>query len=273
MHSHILRSVATRRVPVALTIAGSDSGGGAGIQADLKAFARAGVHGTTAITAITAQNTLGVNAVAPVSPEMIAAQIQAVAEDLHPAAVKIGMLGDIATIETVAAALDSLSDGARVVHDPVMVAESGAALLARDAISALRSLILSRATVITPNLQEARALAGDESLDGLELARALHALGPTFVVITGGHRDAATDLFFDGRTLTELPGERHADGAAHGSGCTHASTLAARLAWGDDALAAAHAARAVAGEAVANGLRDIGGGAGPVDVLGLGRAS
>jgi len=262
--------VATRRVPVALSIAGSDSGGGAGIQADLKAFARAGVHGTTAITAITAQNTLGVEAVEAVSPEMISAQIQAVADDLHPAAVKIGMLGDIATIEVVAASLDALCDGAPVVHDPVMVAESGVRLLAREAIAALRSQILPRATVITPNLQEARALAGDESLDGIELARALHALGPAFVVITGGHRDTATDLFFDGASLTELPGERHPDGGAHGSGCTHAATLAARMALGDDALTAARQARAVAGEAVANGLRDLGGGAGPVDVLGRG---
>ncbi len=255
-----------------LSIAGSDSGGGAGIQADIKAFARAGVHGATAITAITAQNTLGVHAVETISPEMIAAQIQAVADDLRLAAVKIGMLGDIATIETVAVALDSLRDGPPVVHDPVMVAESGARLLESDAVAALREQILPRVTVITPNLQEARVLAGDDGLDGLELVQALHALGPAFVVVTGGHRDAATDLFFDGATLTELPGERHSDGAAHGSGCTHASTLAARLALGDDPLTAALHARAVAAEAVANGLRDLGGGAGPVNVLNIGRA-
>ncbi|MDX6681547.1 MAG: hydroxymethylpyrimidine/phosphomethylpyrimidine kinase [Solirubrobacteraceae bacterium] len=259
----------SRRVPVALSIAGSDSGGGAGIQADLKAFAHAGVHGTTAITAITVQNTVGVRAVAPVAPEIVAAQVRAVAEDLGVDVVKIGMLGDRATIEAVAAALDALASGTPVVHDPVMVAESGARLLAIDAIDALRSLILPRATVITPNLAEARTLAGDDTLDGIELARALHALGPTYVVVTGGHRDSATDLFFDGATLTELPGERHPDGAAHGSGCTHSSTLAARLALGDAPLDAARHARAVAARAVAHGLRDLGAGAGPVDVFGL----
>lgn len=261
-----------RRVPVALSIAGSDSGGGAGIQADVKAFARAGVHGTTAITAITVQNTVAVSAVVAVAPEIIAAQVRAVAEDLGVDAVKIGMLGDVATIEAVAAALDGLPAGTPVVHDPVMVAESGARLLAVEAVDALRSLIVPRATVITPNLAEARTLAGDDDLDGIELARALHALGPAFVVITGGHRDAATDLFFDGTTLTELPGERHPDGAAHGSGCTHSSTLAARLALGDAPLAAARRARGVAGSAVADGLRDLGEGAGPVDVFGLARA-
>jgi hydroxymethylpyrimidine/phosphomethylpyrimidine kinase len=271
--ARILASVPRRRVPVALSIAGSDSGGGAGIQADLKAFAFAGVHGTTAITAITVQNTVSVRAVQPIDPEIIAGQMRAVAEDLGVDAVKIGMLGDVATIETVAAELDGFPAGTPVVHDPVMVAESGARLLALEAVDALRSLILPRATVITPNLAEARTLAGgDDTLDGIELARALHALGPAYVVITGGHRDTATDLFFDGTTLTELPGERHPDGAAHGSGCTHSSTLAARLALGDDPLSAARHARAVAAAAVADGLRELGSGAGPVDVFGLARA-
>jgi hydroxymethylpyrimidine/phosphomethylpyrimidine kinase len=263
--------VPARRVPVALSIAGSDSGGGAGIQADLKAFARAGVHGTTAITAITVQNTVAVSAVQAIDPEIITGQIRAVAEDLGVDAVKVGMLGDVATIEAVAAALDDLPAGTPIVHDPVMIAESGARLLAVDAIDALRTLIVARATVITPNLAEARALADDERLDALELVRALYALGPPFVVVTGGHRDAATDLFFDGTTLTELPGPRHADGAAHGSGCTHSSTLAARLALGDAPLAAARHARAVAASAVADGLRGLGAGAGPVDVFGLSR--
>ncbi len=263
----------SRRVPVALSIAGSDSGGGAGIQADLKAFAHAGVHGATAITAITVQNTVAVSAVATIAPEIIAGQIRAVAEDLGVDAVKIGMLGDVATIEAVAAALDALPAGTPVVHDPVMVAESGARLLPEDAVQALRSLIVPRATVITPNLAEARALAGDDTLDGIELARALHALGPANVVVTGGHRDAATDLFFDGTELTELPGERHPDGAAHGSGCTHSSTLAARLALGDDPLGAARHAREVAARAVRLGLRDLGAGAGPVDVFGLSERS
>ncbi|MEA2193144.1 MAG: hydroxymethylpyrimidine/phosphomethylpyrimidine kinase [Solirubrobacteraceae bacterium] len=259
-------------MPVVLSIAGSDSGGGAGIQADLKAFARAGVHGTTAITAITVQNTVGVSAVQAVDTQIIAGQVRAVAEDLGVDAVKIGMLGDVATIEIVASALDALTAGTPVVHDPVMVAESGARLLALDAVDALRELILPRASVITPNLAEARTLAGDDTLDGIELARALYDLGPACVVITGGHRDSATDLFFDGTTLTELPGERHPHGAAHGSGCTHSSTLAARLALGDDPLQAARHARAVAAQAVADGLRELGRGPGPVDVFGLARA-
>jgi len=259
----------TRPVPVALSIAGSDSGGGAGIQADLKAFARAGVHGATAITAITVQNTVAVSAVQAVEPQIIAGQVRAVAEDLGIDAVKIGMLADIATIEAVAAALDALPPRTPIIHDPVMVAESGARLLAAQAVDALRTQIVPRATVITPNLAEARVLAGDDALDGLELARALHALGPAYVVITGGHRDAATDLFFDGTTLTELPGERHPDGAAHGSGCTHSSTLAARLALGDAPLQAARRAREVAEHAVRDGLRELGSGPGPVDVFGL----
>jgi hydroxymethylpyrimidine/phosphomethylpyrimidine kinase len=263
--------MAARRVPVALTIAGSDSGGGAGIQADLKAFARAGVHGTTAITAITVQNTVTVSAVQTVDPQIIVGQIRAVADDLGIDAVKIGMLGDVMTIEAVARALDELAPETPIVHDPVMIAESGARLLALEAVDALRSLIVVRATVITPNLAEARVLADDDELDGLELVRALHALGAANVVVTGGHRGAAIDLFFDGTTLTELPGERHPDGAAHGSGCTHSSTLAARLALGDSPLEAARHARALAAAAVADGLRGLGAGAGPVDVFGLSR--
>ena len=267
----MLDHVSVRRVPVALSIAGSDSGGGAGIQADLKAFARAGAHGTTAITAITVQNTVAVSAVQPIEPQIITGQIRAVAEDLGIDAVKIGMLGDVATIETVARALDDLPAGTPIVHDPVMVAESGSRLLALEAVDALRRLIVARATVITPNLAEARVLADDDALDGIDLVRALHALGPANVVVTGGHRDTGTDLFFDGTTLTELPGERHPDGAAHGSGCTHSATLAARLALGDDPLAAARHARAVAASAVRDGLRQLGSGAGPVDVFGLAR--
>ena len=224
----------TGRIPVVLSIAGSDSGGGAGIQADLKAFAAAGAHGTTAITAITAQNTVGVRAIAAVPPDVIRAQVEAVAEDLGVDAVKIGMLGDAATIRAVAAALDGLPSGVPVVHDPVMVAESGARLLASDAMQALTAEILPRATVVTPNLPEARALAGDDALDGEALARAVHALGPAWVVVTGGHRDEAIDLVFDGATVTPIAGPRHPDGAAHGSGCTHPSTLAADLAHGHD---------------------------------------
>jgi hydroxymethylpyrimidine/phosphomethylpyrimidine kinase len=260
----------TSRIPVCLSIAGSDSGGGAGIQADLKAFARAGVHGTTAITAITAQNTVAVTAVEAVSPAMIVAQVRAVAEDIGVDAVKIGMLGSVATAEAVASALDLLAEGIPVVVDPVMVAESGARLLDPDAQRALVDLVIARATVVTPNLPEARVLAGDDGLDAEGLARAVHALGPQAVVVTGGHRDEAVDVLFDGRRIHEIPGERYPDGAAHGSGCTHSSTLAARLALGDDLLAAATEAKRAASEAVRDGLREIGRGAGPVNVLGLG---
>jgi len=264
-------------LPVCLSIAGSDSGGGAGIQADLKAFAAAGVHGTTAITAITAQNTVEVSAVEPVSPAMILAQVRAVASDLGVDAVKIGMLGDAATIEAVARALDELPAGTPVVVDPVMVAESGARLLDASAQMALAREILPRATVVTPNLPEARVLARREADEGPgeaeALARAVHRLGSTHVVITGGHRDEATDVHFDGLTVTLIPGPRHADGAAHGSGCTHSSTLAAHLARGATPLAAAHAARAAAAEAVRSGLRGLGAGAGPVNVLEVGAAT
>jgi hydroxymethylpyrimidine/phosphomethylpyrimidine kinase len=259
-----------RPIAVCLSIAGSDSGGGAGIQADLKAFARAGVHGTTAITAITAQNTVGVIGVEAVSPAMIVAQVRAVVEDIGVDAVKIGMLGSVASATAVSEALDLLPAGTPVVVDPVMVAESGARLLDRDAQSALIELVLARATVVTPNLPEARVLAGDDTLDGEALARAVRALGPDAVVVTGGHREEAVDVLFDGEQVVEIVGERYADGASHGSGCTHSSTLAARLALGDDLVTAAREAKRVASEAVRDGLREIGGGAGPVDVLGLG---
>jgi hydroxymethylpyrimidine/phosphomethylpyrimidine kinase len=263
-----------RRIPVVLSIAGSDSGGGAGIQADLKAFAAAGVHGTTAITALTAQNTVGVTGVHPVPPEFVLEQVRAVADDVQIDAVKIGMLGDTPVIEAVARALDELPDNTPVVVDPVMVAESGARLLPPDAEQALIELILPRATVATPNVPEARALTrtGEEG-DAEQLARRVHALGPRVVVLTGGHREQATDLVYDGHTLTEIPGERHPDGAAHGSGCTHSSTLAARLALGDDPLEAAREAKRVASAAVRDGLHEIGQGAGPVDVTGLRRAA
>jgi len=250
-----------------LSISGSDSGGGAGIQADLKAFAACGVHGMTAITAITAQNTVGVTAVHPIPPEIIIAQVRAVAEDIGVDAVKIGMLGDRATIEAVARAIQELPDATPVVLDPVMVAESGAQLLDPTAQDTLKRLLFPRATVVTPNVPEARALVGD--LDVEELARKIHALGPDVVVITGGHREEAVDVFFDGDRLIELPGPRHPGGAAHGSGCTHSSVLAARLARGDDPLTAARAAKELASRAVANGLKEIGAGAGPVDILGI----
>jgi hydroxymethylpyrimidine/phosphomethylpyrimidine kinase len=262
--------MASRRIPCALSIAGSDSGGGAGIQADLKAFAACGVHGMTAVTAITAQNTVGVTAVHAIPPEVIVAQVRAVADDIGVDAVKIGMLGTVATIEAVAEALDALPPHTPVVLDPVMVSESGAELLEPSARAALVEQIVPRSTVLTPNLPEARALLGDDAPDDVaELARALHALGAQNVVITGGHREQATDLFYDGTELTEIAGPRHPDGAAHGSGCTHSSVLAARLAWGDRPLQAARIAKRRASEAVRDGLTDVGSGPGPVDVLGV----
>jgi hydroxymethylpyrimidine/phosphomethylpyrimidine kinase len=274
------------RTPRALTIAGSDSGGGAGIQADLKAFARCGVHGCSAITAITAQNTLGVSAVQLVPCEIILAQVRAVLADIGVDAVKVGMLATEAIVHAVATAIDELPLGTPVVVDPVMVAESGAQLLEPDAQRALVREILPRTTVLTPNVPEARALVRHGSPDlapasemdvnegwGAErLAEMLLALGPAAVVLTGGHRAHAIDTFLEASSPDrpiQIPGERHPDGAAHGSGCTHSAVLAAQLALGRSPLQAAFAARAFAGEAVANGLRDVGEGPGPVDVVGL----
>jgi hydroxymethylpyrimidine/phosphomethylpyrimidine kinase len=263
----------TDSVPAVLSIAGSDSGGGAGIQADLKAFAACGVHGMTAITAITAQSTTGVSRVDPVAPAMIVEQVRTVAEDIGVDAVKVGMLGDAETAAAVAEALGLVGD-APVVLDPVMVAESGALLLDADGRSALVEQVLPLATVATPNLAEARELSGlGERASQEELARAVQALGPESVVVTGGHSEAGADLFFDGDEAIEIPGPRHGDGASHGSGCTHSSALAAGLALGDTPLEAARRARELAAAAVGAGLRELGEGAGPVDALGIaGRA-
>jgi hydroxymethylpyrimidine/phosphomethylpyrimidine kinase len=255
--------------PRLLSIAGSDSGGGAGIQADLKAFARCGAHGMTAITAITAQNTERVAGVYPLPPEAIVEQVRAVAEDIGVDGVKIGMLGTAETIAAVDRALDLIGE-APVVLDPVMVAESGARLLDEEAVDALRARLVPRAAVVTPNLPEAGVLADlPEDTESERLARAVHALGPGAVVITGGHRDDATDLFFDGDRLERIPGERHPEGASHGSGCTHSSALAASLAMGTDPLEAARRAKQIAAAAVRDGLRGLGAGSGPVDALGV----
>jgi len=266
--------------PRLLSIAGSDSGGGAGIQADLKAFARCGVHGMSAITAITAQNTLGVSAIHPVPPEIVLAQVRAVLADIGVDAVKVGMFATADIALAVAGAIDELPAGTPVVVDPVMVSESGARLLAADAQRALVEEILPRASVLTPNLPEARVLAGEpepageEEAEAERLARAVLALGPGIVVLTGGHRARAVDLFLDSSgdgAVVAIEGKRHRDGAAHGSGCTHSSVLAAQLALGHAPLDAARIARALTGAAIAGGLREIGSGAGPVDVIGLGR--
>jgi hydroxymethylpyrimidine/phosphomethylpyrimidine kinase len=262
-----------RPVPAVLSIAGSDSGGGAGIQADLKAFARCGVHGMTAITALTAQNTVTVEAVEQVPPEMIIAQVRAVAEDIGVDAVKIGMLGNVATVAAVVEALGYVGE-APVVLDPVMVAESGARLLDEDAHGALVENLLPLVTIATPNIPEARVLSGlGDDATQEDLARAVQMLGPDAVVVTGGHSAALVDLFFDGDEPVEIPGERHEGVAAHGSGCTHSSAIAAFLARGAEPLQAAAAARQVASLAVGAGLDELGEGHGPVDVFGLAAAA
>jgi hydroxymethylpyrimidine/phosphomethylpyrimidine kinase len=250
-----------------MTIATSDSGGGAGIQADLKAFARVGVHGTSAIVALTAQNTHEVVSVETLPRQFILDQVRAVVDDMGVDAVKIGMLFDEPTIDAVAEALEMVG-GAPVVVDPVMVAESGAVLLKPEARRAMIERILSLAAVATPNLGEARELTGLAEAPPEELARAVRALGPDVALVTGGHTEDGADRFFDGERLELIQGPRHEVGASHGSGCTHSSAFAARLALGDTPLDAARAAREIASEAVANGLRDLGSGAGPVDVLG-----
>ncbi len=259
-----------RPVPAVLSIAGSDSGGGAGVQADLKAFARCGVHGMTAITAITAQNTVAVTDIHPVPPAVIVAQVRAVAEDIGIDAVKIGMLGSAETVYAVRDALELVGRDTPIVIDPVMVAESGAVLLDDAARTALVEQLLPLAAVITPNLPEARVLAdGDAQADPEDLARTLHRLGPQAVVVTGGHRDQLVDVFFDGDVLERIGGPRHPDGAAHGSGCPNPRVRAAHLPRGHPPLEAARAARAIASDAVRDGLRELGAGPGPVDVFGL----
>jgi hydroxymethylpyrimidine/phosphomethylpyrimidine kinase len=263
------------RVPAVLAIAGSDSGGGAGIQADLKAFARCGVHGMTAITALTAQNTVGVEAILPIPRELIVAQVHAVADDIGVDAIKIGMLGDEATIDAVVEALEVAERyraGVPVVVDPVMVSESGATLLDPNAKAALIERILPRATVVTPNLMEARELAGrGGEAPAEELGEAILALGPRAVVVTGGHAEDAADVLVDDDGAVRIEGPRYSSDAAHGSGCTHSSAMAALLARGMELQEAARWAREIAAEAVGHGLRELGAGAGPVDVLGVRR--
>jgi hydroxymethylpyrimidine/phosphomethylpyrimidine kinase len=258
-------------IPRVLSIAGSDSGGGAGIQADLKAFAACRVHGMTAITAITAQNTVGVDAIQAISPALILAQVRAVARDIGVDAVKVGMLGSTETIGAVAEALAELraeNPALPIVVDPVMVSETGAALLASNARNALITQILPMATVATPNVLEAQALTGGNAgAEPAQLARDVHALGPRIVVVTGGHRAQPTDVYDDGQWVVEITGAWYPSDASHGSGCTHSSVLAARLAYGDDPLSAARAAKTAAAEAVRDGLRQIGHGPGPVSIL------
>jgi hydroxymethylpyrimidine/phosphomethylpyrimidine kinase len=251
-------------VPRALTIAGSDSGGGAGIQADLKAFAAAGCFGTSAIVALTAQNTTGVVAVHEVPPAFVRAQLEAVLDDIGVDAAKTGMLFSRTVIETVADVL--AGHPVPLVVDPVMVASSGARLLEDDAVETLAARLFPLATVITPNLAEAQALVGEGSK--AELAQRLVELGAPAAIVTGGHGEPV-DHLFDGERHVEIRVERHESGATHGAGCTHSATLAALLARGLPLEEAARGAAEAASRAVAQGLAEIGAGDGPVDVIGL----
>jgi hydroxymethylpyrimidine/phosphomethylpyrimidine kinase len=252
-------------VPRCLTIAGSDSGGGAGIQADLKAFAAVGCHGMSAIVALTAQNTVAVSAVHEAPTELVRSQLEAVFDDIGVDAAKTGMLFSAAVIETVA---DFLADHpVQLVVDPVMVASSGARLLRADAVETLVARLFPLATVITPNRPEAEALVGEGPSP--ELAERLHALGAAAAIVTGGHGDESSDHLFDGERHVEIPVDRHDVAATHGAGCTHSATLAALLARGETLEAAARGAARAASEAVARGLVGLGAGEGPVDVIGL----
>jgi hydroxymethylpyrimidine/phosphomethylpyrimidine kinase len=250
-----------------LTIATSDSGGGAGIQADLKAFAAAGCHGMTAIVALTAQNTVGVTAVHEVPPDFIRAQLEAVFNDIGVDAAKTGMLFSRSIIETVADFLASRQ--VPLVVDPVMVASSGAKLLQDDAVETLIGRLFPLATVITPNLPEAEALAGLPGASRRVLAERLHELGAPAVVVTGGHGEDAVDHLLDGSRHVEIPVERFDAAATHGAGCTHSATLAALLARGHDLEEASRGAADAASAAVRAGLAELGAGEGPVDVLGI----
>jgi hydroxymethylpyrimidine/phosphomethylpyrimidine kinase len=257
-------------VPRCLTIATSDSGGGAGIQADLKAFAALGCHGMSAIVALTAQNTTSVTAVHEAPPAFVRAQLDAVFEDIGVDAAKTGMLFSARIIEAVAEFIREQE--VPLVVDPVMVAASGAKLLQDDAVAVLVGELFPKATVVTPNLHEACALVGrpyEEDADRRLLAEAIHELGAPAVVVTGGHGSEAVDWLFDGDRHVPIPVERYGDEATHGAGCTHSAALTAFLARGASLEDAASAAAEVASDAVRNGLADVGAGSGPVDVFHL----
>jgi hydroxymethylpyrimidine/phosphomethylpyrimidine kinase len=275
-----------------LTIATSDSGGGAGVQADLKAFAARGCHGMSALVALTAQNTVGVTAIHELPPEFVTAQLEAVFDDIGVDAAKTGMLFSRELIETVAGFLEE--HPVPLVVDPVMVASSGARLLEEDAVETLVERLFALATVVTPNLAEAAALtesnqqtvtrsdasgtadaaygsavsAKQQTVTKSALAERIHALGAPAVVVTGGHGEPV-DHFFDGERHVAIEVPRHDVAAAHGAGCTHSATLAAELAKGASLEQAARTAAAVASAAVANGLAELGAGDGPVDVMNL----
>jgi hydroxymethylpyrimidine/phosphomethylpyrimidine kinase len=254
-------------IPRCITIAGSDSGGGAGIQADLKAFAAAGVHGMSAVVALTAQNTREVAAVYEVPAWFVREQLDAVAGDIGIDAAKTGMLFSRSIIEGVADWLEE--NRLPLVVDPVMVASSGALLLEPDAVEVLVARLFPLATVVTPNLLEAQALTASNNLSQAELAEALVDLGAPAALVTGGHGDEAVDHLFDGDEHHRIPFERRDVAATHGAGCTHSATFAALLARRLSLVDAARGAAAAASRAVAQGLVEIGAGEGPVDVLGV----
>jgi hydroxymethylpyrimidine kinase/phosphomethylpyrimidine kinase len=254
-------------IPRCLTIASSDSGGGAGIQADLKAFAAAGCHGTSAIVALTAQNTTAVTAVHELPPEFVRAELDAVFDDIGVDAAKTGMLFSRTLIESVAEFLEGRQ--LPLVVDPVLLASSGARLLQNDAVEVLVGRLFPLATVVTPNLDEAQALTGRPGAPRRELAELLVELGAAAAIVTGGHGEEAVDHLFDGTDHHELPVPRHAVAATHGAGCTHSATLTALLARGLPLLEAATQAGRIAAEAVRNGIVELGAGEGPVDVFDL----
>lgn len=255
-------------IPKALTIAGSDSGGGAGIQADLKTFAAHGVYGTSAITAVTAQNTREVIAIAEVPEEVVAAQIDSVLEDIGAAAVKTGMLSSARIVETVAERIEAW--GIPAVVDPVMVSKSGNHLLAADAIGAVKRRLIPISLIVTPNHHEAAALTGIEirnDEDAREAARALVDLGARIVVIKGGHRPGApVDLVFDGASFGELSADRIETENTHGTGCTFSAAITANLALGFGPLESIARAKLYLTEALRTSYR-IGGGHSPVNHL------
>ncbi|HUP31416.1 MAG TPA: bifunctional hydroxymethylpyrimidine kinase/phosphomethylpyrimidine kinase [Gaiellaceae bacterium] len=248
-----------------MTIATSDSGGGAGIQADLKAFAAAGAHGTSALVALTAQNTVSVTAVHELPPDFIRAQLDAIFDDIGVDAAKTGMLFSRTIIETVAECLSGR--GVPLVVDPVLIASSGAQLLQDDAVETLVGRLFPLATVVTPNLPEAEALTGLAGASRRDLAERLVELGAAAALVTGGHGETSVDHLFDGAHHVELPVERLDVPATHGAGCTHSATLAALLARGLPLVEAARGASFAATGAVRNGLVELGSGEGPVDVL------
>jgi hydroxymethylpyrimidine/phosphomethylpyrimidine kinase len=248
-----------------LTVASSDSSGGAGIQADLKAFARCGAHGMSVIVALTAQNTVEVTDVHEVPPAHVRAQLDAVLDDIGADAAKTGMLFSAPLIHAVVEALTPRR--LPLVVDPVMVASSGARLLRDDAVAALLTRLFPIATVVTPNLPEAQALTGLNTEDRAVLAERLVACGARAAIVTGGHGTHPVDHLFDGVHHVDIPVARYEVAATHGAGCTHSAALAASLAAGMPLDDAARRAAAIAGEAVRHGLVELGAGEGPVHAL------